>query len=192
MALQFEEIRKAADRAAASLNLEVVDTEFTGGAKFRTLRVFIEKNAEERAKLVSAADGLPGNVPVEQLSGVTHDDCESFARDFGNLLDVEDLVPGAEYTLEVSSPGLDRRLRTVAEFQRFTRSKVKLQTFTAVNGNRHWTGRIVGVAGGKLTLDIADVRPKGKVAKAAAKAAQASTVELELANIEKANLVPEI
>jgi ribosome maturation factor RimP len=201
MALQLEAIRAAAERAAESLRLEVVEAEFTGGAKFRTLRVFIEKNAEERAKLAAAVSpneaGLPSNVPAEQLSGVTHDDCESFARDFGTVLDVEDLIPGAEYTLEVSSPGLDRRLRSASEFERFIGSKVKVQTFTAVNGNRHWTGRLLNVDGGRLTLDISEAKAKGKAAKAAVKAVKASkgteaTVELELANVEKANLVPEI
>jgi ribosome maturation factor RimP len=56
---------------------------------------------------------------VEQLSGITHEDCAAFSRDFGVLLDVEDLVPGAEYTLEASSPGLDRKLTRPEEFQRF-------------------------------------------------------------------------
>jgi ribosome maturation factor RimP len=222
MALQMDAIRGAADRVAGSLHLEVVETEFTGGAKFRTLRIFVEKDATERAKLAAAVtkagaaakeadaaetetegeqEGMPGkipDVPVEQLSGVTHEDCEAFARDFGMLLDVEDLIPGAEYTLEVSSPGLDRKLRTAADFERFAGNKVKLQTFTAVNGNRHWTGHLAGVSGGKLSLDLAETKVKGKAAKAAIKAAAASKaagatrVELELANIEKANLVPEI
>ena len=104
-----------AERVAASHHLEVVDVEFQGGAKFRTLRVFIEKNAAERAKLAAAAEAgevedLPKGVPVELLSGVTHEDCATFAQDFGTVLDVEDLIPGAEYTLEVSSPGLERKL----------------------------------------------------------------------------------
>jgi ribosome maturation factor RimP len=195
MALNLEAIRAAAQRVAASHALDVVEAEFTGAAKFRTLRVFIEKNAEERARLAEVAAAgpaaLPGHVPVEHLSGVTHEECEVFARDFGTLLDVEDLIPGAEYTLEVSSPGLDRRLRTAAEFERFVGSQVKLQTFTAVNGNRHWSGRLVSVVGGRLTLDLTVAKPKGKAAKAA-KAVQASNVVLEVANVEKANLVPEI
>ncbi len=192
MALQLDEIRKAAERVASSLGLEVVDVEFTGGAKFRTLRVFIEKNAEGRAKLTAEAEGLPTGVPLEQLSGVTHEDCASFAQDFGTLLDVEDTIPGAEYTLEVSSPGLDRKLKSATDFERFVGNKVKLQTFTAVNGNRHWSGRLTAAGNGRLTLDVSVAKPKGKAAKAAAKAAESTTVELELANIEKANLVPEI
>ncbi len=92
----------------------------------RALRVFVEKDAAERKRLAErAAAGdeidLPKGVPVELLSGVTHEDCAAFATDFGTLLDVEDVVPGAEYTLEVSSPGLERRLTRAEEFQRFAR-----------------------------------------------------------------------
>jgi ribosome maturation factor RimP len=205
MALQLEAIRQAADRVAASLHLEVVDLDFSGGMKFRTLRIFIEKDAAERERLrtqtpseaskaSSEEDAEDAEIEevAEHLSGVTHEDCAAFSHDLGTLLDVEELIPGAEYTLEVSSPGLDRKLRTPAEFERFSGSSVKLQTFTAVNGNRHYAGRIASVAGGKLTLDISAAKPKGKAAKAAAKVAAVQTVELDLANIEKANLVPEI
>ena len=108
MALQLDTIRATAQRVAASHNLDLVDLEFQGGAKHRTLRICIEKNAQERAKL--AGEELPKDVPVERLSGVTHEDCTQFAQDFGTVLDVEDLIPGAEYTLEVSSPGLERKL----------------------------------------------------------------------------------
>ncbi len=193
MALQLEQLRAAAERVAASHQLELVELEFSGGAKFRTLRVFVEKNAEERAKLAEAAAAgtvtdLPSSVPAELLSGVTHEDCAAFARDFGTLLDVEDLVPGAEYTLEVSSPGLDRKLHTAQDYQRFQGLVVKLQTFTPVNGNRHWQGRLAKLEDGMLTLDLSAVKQKGKAKKAATEA----TVEIALANVEKANLVAEI
>src|ERR1700761_7388286 len=120
MAVRLDEIRSAAQRVAASHGLDVVDIEFLGPAKERTLRVFLEKNAEGRARLKaemeSGGEGVPallaeGRLTVEQLSGVTHEDCAAFSRDFGVLLDVEDLVPGDTYTLEASSPGLDRKLR---------------------------------------------------------------------------------
>ena len=84
---------------------------------------------------------------VDQLSGMTHEDCAAFSRDFGVLLDVEDLVPGAEYTLEASSPGLDRKLSRPEEFQRFTGCLVKVQTFEPIRNNRHWQGRLA--AGGR-------------------------------------------
>ena len=193
MALQMETIRATADRVAASHHLDVVDLEFTGGAKHRTLRVYLEKNAEARAKFAAEAAsneeaGLPKGVPVETLSGVTHEDCASFARDFGTVLDVEDLIPGAEYTMEVSSPGLERKLLKPADYDRFRGSLAKVQTFTAIDNNRHFTGRLLAFDGKTITLDLSAVKQKGKAKKLQA----AQTVEISLANVEKANLVAEI
>jgi len=201
MAVKLDEIRLAAARVAASHGLEVVDVEFTGPAKDRVLRVALEKNAEGRAKLKAAieagaaGDGtedLPeklreGTLSVEQLSGITHEDCAEFSRDFGVLLDVEDLIPGAEYTLEASSPGLDRKLSKLEEFQRFRGSLVKVQTFEPIRNNRHWQGRLTTVAEAIVTLDLNAVKQNSKSRKAGV-----STVEIELGNIEKAQLVPEI
>jgi ribosome maturation factor RimP len=193
MALQMEAIRGLAERVAGSHGLEVVDVEFGGGGKSRTLRVFVEKDAKERKRLAERVaagevEDLPKGVPVELLSGVTHEDCAAFATDFGTLLDVEDVVPGSEYTLEVSSPGLERRLSRAEEFERFRGSLVKLKTFTPVNNNRMWTGRLMGFRDGTLTIDLAAVKQKGK----AKKAAVAETMEIALRDVEKANLVAEI
>jgi ribosome maturation factor RimP len=192
MAVQLDEIRATAQRVAASHNLDLVDLEFQGGVKFRTLRVYIEKNAAERAKLAElAAAGtaeLPKSVPVEMLSGVTHEDCAQFAQDFGTVLDVEDLIPGAEYTLEVSSPGLERKLFRPEDFTRFQGSLIKLQTFTPVNKNRQWQGRLTKFTDGVLTIDLSAVKQKGKAKKAVTEV----TVDIALANVEKANLVAEI
>jgi ribosome maturation factor RimP len=186
MALNLDQIRTAAQRVAASHGLDIVDLEYRAGAKPRALCVYIEKNAEERARV----GNTPGAMPAERLSGVTHDDCTAFSRDFGTYLDVEDLVPGGEYTLEVSSPGLDRKLRTLADFQRFAGGLVKLQTFQPVAGNRHWQGRLTQVNTQAVTLDLSALKQKGKSRKAAAKASQ-ERLEIALANIEKANLIPE-
>ena len=193
MALQMDEIRALAERVAASHHLEVVDVEFGGGGKSRALRVFVEKDAAERKRLAERAEAgevedLPKGVPVELLSGVTHEDCAVFATDFGTLLDVEDVVPGSEYTLEVSSPGLERSLKKAEEFERFAGSLVKVKTFTPVNNNRVWTGRLTGFADGILRIDLAAVKQKGK----AKKAAVADVMEIALKNVEKANLVAEI
>lgn len=200
MAVRLDEIRAAAQRVAVSHGLDVVDLEFIGPAKERTLRIYLEKDAEGRAKLKAAIaagmEGLPerlveGSLSVEQLSGVTHEDCSAFSRDFGVLLDVEDLVPGAEYTLEASSPGLDRKLSRAEDFERFKGCLVKVQTFEAIRNNRHWQGRLIaGVGGGEgkmITLDLNAVKQNSKSRKAGV-----STVEIELGNIEKAQLVPEI
>ena len=193
MAVQLEEIRKVAQRVAASHHLELVDLEFQGGVKFRTLRIFLEKDAAERAKLAALAqageaEDLPKGVPAEMLSGVTHEDCAVFAQDFGTVLDVEDLIPGAEYTLEVSSPGLERKLSKAEDFSRFQGSLVKLQTFTPVNNNRQWQGRLTTFTDNVLTLDLAAIKQKGK----ARKATTEQIVTIALANVEKANLIAEI
>jgi ribosome maturation factor RimP len=206
MAVKLDAIRSAAQRVAASHGLDVVNLEFIGPAKERTLRIFIEKNAEERAKLEAAiaagAEDLPerlteGTLSVKQLSGVTHEDCAVFSRDFGVLLDVEDLVPGAEYTLEASSPGLDRKLSRPEDFQRFQGCLVKVQTFEPIRNNRHWQGRLIaGTEAGagsesaaekNITLDLEAVKQNSKSRKAGV-----STVEIAFGNIEKAQLVPEI
>lgn len=197
----MEEIRKAAARVAASHGLDVVDIEFAGPAKERTLRIFLEKNAEGRAQLKAAisanSDGLPerlreGRLTVEQLSGVTHEDCAEFSRDFSVLLDVEDLVPGAEYTLEASSPGLDRKLSRAEDFDRFAGCLVKVRTFEPIRNNRHWQGRlIVGPAAVSetktISIDLAAVKQNSKGRKTGV-----NQIEIALSNIELAELVPEI
>jgi ribosome maturation factor RimP len=195
MALSLDQIRATADRVAASHGLDVVDLEFAGGGKHRALRIFLEKDEAGRAKLreqaenPGLAEALPKGVPIEALSGVTHEDCASFAHDFGTVLDIEELVPGTtEYTLEVSSPGLERKLLKPADYTRFTGQLVKLQTFTAVDNNRHFTGRLTAFDGESLTVDLAAIKQKGK----AKKSLTAQSVTIALSNIEKANLVAEI
>jgi ribosome maturation factor RimP len=201
MAVSLDEIRKAAERVAASHGLDLVDIEFAGSKKDRILRVMLEKNAEGRARLKAeaeaGAEGLPeklleGSLTVEQLSGLTHEDCARFSRDFGVLLDVEDLVPGAEYTLEASSPGLDRKLIRPEDFERFAGCLVKVQTFEPIRNNRHWQGRLMAApqaatGKGTITIDLAALQQNSKSRKAGV-----NTVEIALSNVEKANLVPEI
>jgi len=163
--------------------------------------VYLEKNAEGRAQLKAAiesgqlAEGdetLPvalteGKLKIEQLSGITHEDCSAFSRDFGVLLDVEDLIPGAEYTLEASSPGLERKLSKADDFQRFTGCLVKVQSFEAIRNNRHWQGRLTETSTTGITLDLNAVKQNSKSRKAGV-----STVEIAFDNIEKAQLVAEI
>jgi ribosome maturation factor RimP len=198
MTVRLDEIRTAAQRVAASHGLDVVDLEFTGSSKERVLRVFLEKNAEARerlkAEIVAGAAGLPerlveGTLSLEQFSGITHEDCAGFSRDFGVLLDVEDLIPGGEYTLEASSPGLDRKLTRPEDFHRFKGSLVKIQTFEPIRNNRHWQGRLIASTetGPVITLDLSATRQNSKSRKAGG-----STVEIALSNIEKAQLIPEI
>ena len=200
MSLSLEQIRHAADRVAASHGLDVVEIEYLGGGKQRILRVFIEQNAEHRARRAVEAVAVPGEeqgllmkleaegIALDQLAWVTHEDCERFSRDFGTLIDVENLVPANDYTLEVSSPGLDRKLETRSDYERFQASLVKVRTFTPVAGNRHWQGKLTEVKPEGIVLDLTAKKQKGS--KKASVPVQ--TVEIAFANIEKANLVPEI
>jgi len=196
MTTNLDQIRLSAQRVAASHGLDVVDVEFSGRGSERILRVALEKNAEGRAQLMmsvaAGVAGLPerlaeGRLSVEQLSGITHEDCSAFSRDFGVLLDVEDLIPGGEYTLEASSPGLDRKLTKPEEFRRFAGSLVKVQTFEPVRNNRHWQGRMAAGTDNTITLDLSATRQNSKSRKTGV-----NTVEIALANIEKAQLIPEI
>ena len=174
MALDVERVREIADRVAASSGLEVIEVEFLGGGKARMLRVFLDKPA----------------AGTDPLAGVTHEDCANFSREFGTILDVEDVMPGS-YTLEVSSPGLDRKLIKAADFTRFTGSRMKLSTRQPVgaNNNRHFEGRLESFKDGRLTLDlsVASHKSRKKMGTAAGE-----KIEIEFANVEKANLVPEI
>ena len=190
MAFELDEVRRLAGRVAASHHLEVVDVEFVGGGKNRALRVYVEKDAAERQRMkdrLSAGEEIdaPKGVPVELLSGVTHEDCGAFAHDFGTVLDVENVVPGGEYTLEVSSPGLERKVSRAEEFERFAGSLVKVKTFSPVNNSKVWTGRLLGMENGAVRIDVAAVKAKGKK-KAAV---EAQVLEIPLKDVERANLV---
>src|SRR5206468_10301359 len=171
MALDVDRVREIGERVAASSGLEVVDVELRGGGKSRMLRVFLDKPA----------------AGTDPLAGVTHEDCANFSREFGTILDVEDVMPGGSYLLEVSSPGLDRKLTKPADFERFRGHRMKLMTRQPVNNNRHFEGNLESFENGKLVLDMSAARRKMRP-----KDGQAPKVEIELANVEKANLVPEI
>ena len=129
--------------------------------------------------------------------GVTLEDCANVSREVSTILDVEDVIPGAEYVLEVSSPGLDRKLSRAADFERFIGSRVKLMTREPVGvtekskGNRHFEGRLEKFEQGRLWLDVSPAQKKPKPGKKLDIGSR-QRVEIELSNVEKANLVPEI
>ena len=166
MALDMEKIEQIGRRVAESSGLELVEAELRGGGKARMLRFYIDKP-----------------------EGVTHEDCANFSREVGTILDVEDAVPGGSYLLEVSSPGLDRKLSTAADYERFQGSLAKLMTFEPVSGNRHFEGRIQGFENGRVTLELSQSKKRPKKGQPEP---PSGTLEIELSNIEKANLVPEI
>src|SRR4051812_9641991 len=164
MAGGVDHVPAIGERVGASVGVGGVGCELRGGGKPRMLRSFIDK---------------PG-------SGA-HEDCATISREVSTIFDVEDAMPGGPYVLEVSSPGLDRKLSRAADFERFLGSRVKLTTRDAVNGNRHFEGRPEPFGAGRLTLDLAEARKKFRP-----KEGTAEKLEIELANVEKANLVPEI
>lgn len=159
MAVDLEHVRQIAERVAKDAGLELVDVEFRGGGKSRMLRLYIDK---------------PG--------GVTHEDCAIVSREAGTILDVEDAIPGGQYLLEVSSPGLDRKLVKAADYERFTGSKVKLVTREPVEGSRNFEGLLESFSEGTLRLVLEPSRRKQTAT---------GTVEVALSNVERANLVPE-
>jgi len=174
MALDLDKVRQIAERVAGSNGLELVELEISGSGKHRMLRAFIDR---------------PGAAPAaNRPDGVTHEDCANFSREFGTIVDVEDAMPGGSYLLEVSSPGLDRKLTKAADFERFRGQRVKLMTRESVNNNRYFEGKLESFENGKLLLDLSAARKK----KMRPKEGEAAKLEIELANVEKANLVPEI
>jgi ribosome maturation factor RimP len=107
-------------------------------------------------------------------AGITVDDCARVSYAVSDLLETADPIPG-HYTLEVSSPGLDRVLRTAAHFQRFVGEPVRIELSAAVNGRKRFSGQLLSVSGGDISLSV-DGKP----------------MTVTLASIHKARLAPEL
>jgi ribosome maturation factor RimP len=196
MAVDLDKVRRIAERVAGSSGLEVVEVELCGAGKHRMLRVYIDRHGNDRPENDRPGNARPGALPAAQRAyedragGVTHEDCSAFSREFGTIVEVEDAMPGGPYVLEVSSPGLDRKLTKAADFERFRECRVKLTTREPVNGNRHFEGKLDSFENGKLLLELSAARKNKK--KMRPEEGAAAKVEIELGNVEKANLVPEI
>ncbi len=152
MAVDLERIRQIAERVAASEGLFLVDVELKGGRSNLLLRVFIDK-----------------------AGGVSHRDCELVSEQMSAILDVEDLFL-ASYTLEVSSPGLDRKLARPAEYEHFTGRRARLVLREPVGEGRVLEGRLAGCDGGRVRLDMGEAGIK----------------ELDFLNISKGQLLVEM
>ena len=126
-----DRIEEIARRVAASAGLEIVEVELKGSGKARTLRIFIDKP-----------------------EGVTHGDCELVSQEVGTILDVEDVIPGGSYHLEVSSPGVERKLQRPGDFERFTGKKAKVVLREPVEGSNHWEGILSGMESGVIQMDV--------------------------------------
>jgi ribosome maturation factor RimP len=131
----LEQITAVVDRVAKAQGLEIVELEFLGGGKQRMLRIFIDKP-----------------------EGVTHQDCETVSQQVGNILDAEDIIPGENYTLEVSSPGVERKLTKPADYQRFTGQKAKIVTYEPVESQKHWEGVLRGIEGEEVVIEPSEGR----------------------------------
>ena len=145
----IEKVREITERVGADTGLEVVDVQMLGGGGTRVLRIFIDKP-----------------------EGVTHADCEHISQNVGTILDVEDVIPGGRYTLEVSSPGVERKLSRPREFERFVGHKVKVVLRQPVENQKLWVGALQSFAEGIITLEPSP----GK------------SVQFPLELVEKANL----
>lgn len=147
-----DKLRAIAEPFLLSLGMELVDIGFVSEHGRKILRLFIDK---------------PG--------GVTLDDCSSVSREFGTILDVQDVMPSARYVLEVSSPGLDRPLIKEKDFIRFAGKRARIRTKAPIDGRRNFQAVIKGVEGGCVLIEDFD----GK------------SFRLSLPDIDKANLIIE-
>jgi ribosome maturation factor RimP len=136
-----EQVRDLAAQVAASYGLEIFDVQFRREASGTVLRIRLDR---------------PGLCATAEES-VSIDDCAQVSRDLSAALDVEDLVPVA-YTLEVSSPGLDRPLRGEDDYRRFTGRRAKLVMRKVVDGQSFVKGRLAGVEGDAVLVDGDDGR----------------------------------
>jgi ribosome maturation factor RimP len=125
-----ERVRSAAQRVTSDRGFELVDVELKRAAGGQLLRLYVDK---------------PG--------GIGLDDLQSVSEEVSAILDAEDPIEG-RYTLEVSSPGLDRPLRTEDDYRRYVGRLAKVSSYELVDGRRHWTGRIVACENGVVTLEL--------------------------------------
>jgi ribosome maturation factor RimP len=150
--VDLETIRQMAERVATSEGLHLVDVELKGGNSNQLLRVFIDK---------------PG--------GVSHADCALVSEQLSAMLDVEDIFPG-RYVLEVSSPGLDRKLTRPSDYAYFVGRRARVVLKEATDEQRVLEGRLAGFENGRVRLDLGE----------------RGVQDLDLNNIRKAQLVVEL
>ena len=174
--MDLEKIRAAAERVAHSMDLEVYDVEWKIG-KQRFLRVILDRPPKAGASISDAAGQLGTGTEAAAEVGISHDDCQRVSQQLSVILDVEELIPGPGYVLEVSSPGLDRALRKPGDYERFRGRQAKISTTEPVENEKFFEGRLGGLFEGKVKVEL-----KGKAPR---------TVEVPLEKIRKAQLVVE-
>ena len=145
----LERITEIGERSAMGTDIEITEIQLKGAGNARLLRVYIDK---------------PG--------GVTHDDCAVISERFGKLLDEEDPIPESSYTLEVSSPGIERRLTKPRDFERVVGQKIRLAVQPPGEKRSQLEGRLAQIADGSLELEVAP----------------GNLVRIPLETVQKANL----
>jgi len=128
--IEWDRLRRLIQDVAESQGYELVDVELKGSGKSSVLRVYIDRR-----------------------SGISHRDCELVSEQVGTVLDVEDLIPFS-YTLEVSSPGLDRKLVKESDYTRFEGKLARIQTRIPLNQQKVFRGRLQGLHDGKVRLEL--------------------------------------
>ena len=134
-----DQLRELLAPVVAGLGYQLWELEFLPRSGGGTLRIYID----------AAADSSVG--------GISLDDCERVSRAVSEKLDAADPIPG-HYTLEVSSPGLDRVLRTREHFERFAGERVRLEMMQPVEGRKRFSGRLLGVGASEITLELENGR----------------------------------
>jgi ribosome maturation factor RimP len=152
MSVDIEKIRYLAERVVTSEGLALVDVELKGGLNNSLLRITIDK-----------------------AEGISHADCQLVSEQLSAVLDVEDLFPG-RYVLEVSSPGLDRKLVKASDFAHFAGRRARIVVREPVDNQKVFEGRLAGLEAGRVRLEVGEGGLK----------------ELDLSNIQKARLVVEM
>jgi len=128
--VEWDRVRRLIQETVESQGYELVDVEFKGSGKNSILRIFID-----------------------QAPGISHRDCELVSEQVGTVLDVEDLIPFS-YTLEVSSPGLDRKLVKESDYTRFSGKPARILTRIPLNQQKVFRGRLLGFREGKVQLEL--------------------------------------
>ena len=142
---QLENVRPIAERVVRSHGYELFDLQLRRESIGLVLRVALDFPVRR------AADGSVVVEPIEHSIGI--DDCQRVSQDLGTVLDVEDAIDG-HYTLEVSSPGADRPLRSADDFRRFMGRPAKIVVTEAVEGQMHFDGRLVALEGDDIVLEV--------------------------------------
>jgi ribosome maturation factor RimP len=150
----IDRIRAIAERVAASYGLEIFDVQYRRESQGWMLRIFIDVPSSEDAPGHPNADAASGAPETTPEASVSIQDCEHVSRDVSAILDVEEAIDH-RYTLEVSSPGLDRPLRNARDYRRFAGRLAKIVVSEAVDNQKHFAGRLQGLDDDAVMIETA-------------------------------------